>query len=417
MLTLQGATVSLIRLLANQVEGASDLSKLSLIEKDKKSGWSREGKQFYRPGWEVDMRRMPKNSLKSKSPGIPRLTAQCVYESVDDPCEFCVQRNRKCKKVWGPLRSIESQNDSDIGPEVRALSKYPVSLISDSNLSAQDLYYLRYLFDVNSRCTFSALGTIFRYLWESYGFNLSNSSGCLLPSAMASAAIDNACRVGGAIPTEYYEYISRFHEDLLGSIRANKVDETHLFALSLAIHTARLYSFINRKESAAYYTYLNLFCVTLEQMIRQHAEPHGYPPKAIWNYTLLFLRRNYLYPQGVAAITQDSDTHLYRMHHLSTELPAAYNFDGMLNEVTDPGLYFMEEGSKFFFQCFWNVTDILCSLQSNFRNLYRVRLNQSSNLDMDRNYARLLEAVRLRTESFERLRYMDKVFEVGFNGR
>lgn len=313
-----------------------------------------------------------------------------------------MEHDRPCTKVWGPQRNTEAQSGSDV---VTALSTYPVSLIADSNLSARDLYYLRYLVANNSACCFTALGTIFRYLWTSFGFNLASSSPLLRYSAMASAAMDISCRSGGAIPLEYYEYVSLFHDGLLSAIKENNVDETHLFALSLAVHNPLLYSLYPSEASAPYYTYLNLFCATLDHLI---ANTQNCPPKPIWSFTLLFLRRTYAYPQGLTAIDHDSDTQLYRMHLLNTRLPAPNNFDGMF----EPSFYFTEEGSDFAFRYFWDVTDILCSLQSNFRILYRHRSNEPSNTGADNDFAQLLEAVRTRTNGFERLRYMDDLFEV-----
>jgi len=288
-----------------------------------------------------------------------------------------------------------------------------VSLISDSNIPSQELFYLRYLFSQHSRCSFSVLATVFRYLWDTYGFNLSNSSNSVLRySGIAKAAIDHTLRIKGNIPPEYYEYVSQYHEDLLFAIGQNKVDEMHLFALCLAVHNARLYSFYFCKESTAYYTYLDLFCVTLQHMIDQHLLDRTHPLKAIWSSTLSLLRRTYLYPQGIASLTQDSDIQLHRMYLLSTKLPPGHCFDEILNPSIEPSLYFAENGGKFFVHCCWNICDVLCSLQSCFRIIYRRRERRPSDLQTEHDFRQLLQSIQTRSNEFERLRPLDKVFEV-----
>lgn len=222
---------------------------------------------------------------------------------------------------------------------------------------------------------------------------------------MASAAMDISWQSRGAIPLEYYEYVSRFHNGLLKAINENAVDETHLFALSLAVHNPLLYSLDTDEAHEAYYTYLNLFCATLDHMID---DARTNSPKPIWNFTLQFVRRTYAYPHDPAAVNHDSDTQLYRMHLLNTKLPVLNSFDGMF----EPSFFFTEEGADFAFRYYWDVVDILCSLQSNFRILYRRRPNDCSNTEADKGFARLLGYVRSRTNGFERLRYMDELFEV-----
>ena len=123
---------------------------------------------------------------------------------------------------------------------------YPLSLIADSNLSAQELFYFRYLYSKNAPQPFSVDGTLLRYLWGTYGLKFSNlSKQSLRYVIMSFAAINIAWDCRQPIPTDYYENLSRFHESMSRALKENIIDETHLVALYYAIRCSNIYSMLD----------------------------------------------------------------------------------------------------------------------------------------------------------------------------
>ena len=172
--------------------------------------------------------------------------------------------------------------ESHIDP---SLTYYPVSPIVNSNFPSQELFHLRFLFAENSPQPFSIRGTLLRYIWGIYGFDISNvRDSSLRYAAMASGAKNFAWISGQSLALDYYAYLSHFHEGICKAIEENKVDETHLLALHFAITANWRTSDRN--------LYLNIFVAVMEHLIYARS-PSGCKQTSsyIWRYLLSYHRR------------------------------------------------------------------------------------------------------------------------------
>lgn len=160
--------------------------------------------------------------------------------------------------------SPRAANSKESFPEYQSPA-YLVSLISDSNFSVQELTYLRYLFAENFGRPTSVHRMILCYLWHTYGFTFSNSAS---PVLRYGAMLRISKRpVGNRVPTEYYQYLSQFHNGLLLAIKDNTVDESHLFGLFFAVMSDRNWR-DRLLRGVIIYQYLPIFCATLEHLLR-----------------------------------------------------------------------------------------------------------------------------------------------------
>ena len=80
-----------------------------------------------------------------------------VFASEEEPCEFCARRKLECVEVLGP-KTGAAQVDLSSGADgaITALAS-PLSIIMDSELSDQELFYLRklhqtYFYDSSMSC-------------------------------------------------------------------------------------------------------------------------------------------------------------------------------------------------------------------------------------------------------------------------
>ena len=284
---------------------------------------------------------------------------------------------------------------------------YPVSLIADSNVSSEGLYYLRYVFADYYPEPFSIVGAILSYLWNSYGFDFSNSSTPLLRySVMASAAIFQSKKDGGRVRFKYYEYLSHFHQGLLRAIKSNTVDETHLFALFFIIVSSRTYSSFDPSESESGYTYCNVFCAVMEQLIGQHEYPDR---KQVWRLALSYLRRCSAYPPTDTVIVHDSEAQIQLMYFLDTQLPGNYTFDNM---TVIPCQFSIPEIDKDSILHFWNVIDVILSVRTSFQLTYRNQITGHWPMEKETAFIQFLDAARSRSDGFQKFQYLDEVFEV-----
>jgi hypothetical protein len=211
-----------------------------------------------------------------------------------------------------------------------------MSLIADSHLSAQELYHLRYLFAKHSGIPQSTYGTIFLFLWNTYGFNFSNSLNSLLRySTMAFAALSS--RVGRSIPSEYYEYFSKFHKGLLRDIKENTIDESNLFALYFTSMCALEYSReIDMEEPVAFHIYRNIFCAATEHLLGRRIE---YSLPQIWRFMLFKFILSYVDTHTCTTVMQDSDIQLYSMQLFEKKIPGMNNILTVTNQVITPSCY------------------------------------------------------------------------------
>ena len=108
-----------------------------------------------------------------------------------------------------------------------------ISMISDSNLSERELFYLRCIYMYNSKYN-GWLPTIIQHLWHAYGLIFTDKT--LLYSVMAEYVVTTP--EPERLPQrmmDYYHFKSIFHRNLMVKIRRNEILETHLFAILFAI--------------------------------------------------------------------------------------------------------------------------------------------------------------------------------------
>ena len=224
---------------------------------------------------------------------------------------------------------------------------------------------------------------------------------------MAWVALDYQTAVNvGRCSSDYYEYLSDFQEGLLKVIKNNSVNESHLFALFLIIDSTNQYCRIDPNEVGARHTYLNLFCAVLAHLLRQHPRAHRKP---VWRFALSFIRRM-LY---LSLATRDQDVLLLSLDSLDVELPGNYSFQ---NLFTASQLHTPQIDNSILH--YWNVEDIKASLGAGFRLTYLDQLNKPSalateiRLSKENEFVKLLYDVRHRSNTFEKFRYIDRLFEV-----
>lgn len=293
-----------------------------------------------------------------------------------------------------------------------SLTVYPVSLITDSNLSPQDIFYIRYLYAEFALQPFSVDGTLLRYIWGVYGFNfsaLSNQS--LRYAAMALAAIHLAIKTKQVVPIAFYEYMSQFHEGLLRAIQSNTIDETHLFALHFAICCAgnsnQDKSLPERKSEASVYS--DGFLAVLHHLTVQISTTDSkFPSRHVWRFLLSFRRR--VWHSTFKSESVNDNRRLWSMHLLDSQLS-----NNSSNLETNQMVVGCRSPDPLLFS-YWDTGDILSSLLSSFRVSYSNRAQLFGFLRQDLVVAEMLDAVRGRANGFEKLHRLEKEYEVALSG-
>lgn len=306
----------------------------------------------------------------------------------------------------GPLRNMEIRKAELIQRESPSFTMYPVSLISDSNLSTNELYYLRYLFVRQARAPSSVFGTTFRYLWHLYNFNLScPSTPVLRYSALARSIILHVRETNmNDFPVEHYEYMSRFLQELRKAINNNTVDEAHLFAVFLAIYPN---SWRDPERSGAYYTLLGVFCAILQHLDFLYPKsPSNYLARHVWRYMLSYLRRICARRNRSMVTNQQSVTQSYTMHLLDMRLRERYDTRDQVHRV----LFDVDQYPHR--HCFWNAWDLIDSLRASFGMIYAGEAGKSEMIDKESSLRRLIHAIHGRTDGFEMFKHLDEIQEV-----
>ena len=157
---------------------------------------------------------------------------QCNYSSLQERCEHCSKRNLHCVKVWGPEKRKAQDVLLDVSGDTLPLMS-SISMISDSDLSERELFYLRCIYMHNSKYNYW-LSPIVQHLWHAYGLIFTDKT--LLYSVMAEYVV--TAPESERLPQQmidYYYFKSIFHRNLMVKIRRNEILETHLFAILFAI--------------------------------------------------------------------------------------------------------------------------------------------------------------------------------------
>jgi len=296
-----------------------------------------------------------------------------------------------------------------------SLITYPLSLITDSNLSVDDLRYLRIIFayyaieDPNRP---SVHGKTFRFLWETYGFNFLHSrTPILIYSALAFGALNEHSHLKAvAISTKYYQYMSQFLAELRKAIRENAIEETHLFAVCLAVWNG---SYVIRqcpKEADdSYYLFVGVLCAVLDQLLvdKLSSARSGYPGQHLWRYLLSYIRRSYQHPRLYDPNRQDPYDKYHALHLLDMKLLGDNGTHQTIVARPNEQISFDIGGSRF--SHYWDVTDITASLRAVFNHAYCPGANT---FVAGSELSSLIKAIRSRTGGFEKFKYLDRDFEV-----
>jgi len=280
--------------------------------------------------------------------------------------------------------------------ECGSISASPVSLIADASLSTQDLYNLRVLFFRYTNETI--LGTTFRYLWRTYNFYFSGSCTPLLRYSALALVVQTR--------TEYFEYVSRFLEELRTVINRDTVEEAHLFAVFIAIFHCFKPFFFDRK---AYHTYIGVFCALLRKLMQQHENGlQIYPGRPLWRQQLLCLRRSY---RCYDYTGDDPATQVYSMHVLEINLP---DYDSDVHEALF--LYEAPTGGiwhdTYHRLHYFHILDLTCCLRSGFRFIYQHQGVAYGKHDNTSALARLIDIIRDRLDGFRKYKYFDGIYRV-----
>ena len=88
---------------------------------------------------------------------------QCIFDSDETKCENCSSKNLECVKVWGPeteswLNAVASRINESIPPSV--------SLITDTNLTYQENWRLRRIYQYTIENPDQRQSIILQHLWS-----------------------------------------------------------------------------------------------------------------------------------------------------------------------------------------------------------------------------------------------------------
>src|SRR5438270_118316 len=160
---------------------------------------------------------------------------KCFYTAEEVPCHFCTRKNRECIKVFGPKK----QDDIDLsshGVHDPLRLGTSLSLIKDSGVDDQELYYVRNMHHIYSRQRTGCFAVILQNLCEIYGLTFKDKTLHYSVLAWATKPREDfytAWPVSQQV--DHYTYKSLFYQDLRTAIRQNSISECHLFALLFAI--------------------------------------------------------------------------------------------------------------------------------------------------------------------------------------
>ena len=299
---------------------------------------------------------------------------------------------------------------SDVfAPVFLRFPRSPEPLIATPNLFLQDAHYFQYLYYTILPSRWSIAGTIFRFLWRTYGITFSNpgSSDLLRSSVLASAVVGKSYQTGQEVPQpEYNRYLNHFRGALNQAIAENNFDETHLLALYFVIGNARAES-----NHAEFEKYLDYFCRLMGHLNQQAKNSgHQFPLQHIWRLLLSYLRRGYVYSSGTPLSIRKKDVQLLAMHDLDMQLTSNRNLGGDVNGFVGSSYYSGEERCRRLSRG-WDVWDILSSLKAKFRTSY-YHQSETTGLETNLLFGKFIESIRAGTEGFERFKYLKKAFEV-----
>ena len=214
-------------------------------------------------------------------------------------------------------------------------------------------------------------------------------------------------RFSDRLPTEYYEYLSQFHNGLLLAIKDNNVNESHLFGLFFAVIFAR--DEYGSGCGTMSNSYLPIFCAAMEYLLRQTPILDGkFLPQYIWWFMLSYLRRISM-GQDVTEMTQHSDAQFHYMQILDHTLRINYKIGNGINRFLSSGGDCSQDRD---FSLYWDVNDILASLEAKFRIAFRYQSRLLKVLDTDEEFCLFIQSVSSRNGGFENLGYLDNAFKV-----
>jgi len=249
---------------------------------------------------------LSKDSFQGTYTYCEMVKLQCIYSSEEDPCHFCIARNLKCIKLWGPKKRLP--------PAVTTVPS-GVSLINDSNLSDKDLSSIRYLFHWHNY-TGGYWGTqwltvALQHLWSAYGLTFAGNNTLLYSLIAFSHYHMRRCKMD----FDFFSFVSRFQKSLIIAIDTHKISDGHLFAIFFALETQvgnRYHQIAHRRG----------FLEVLKKLIASHGgQDHDNSPLFyLYPFVLSYVRRMDHY------FNFDDRTHetlqlRYEMHTVAQTLP------------------------------------------------------------------------------------------------
>ena len=157
---------------------------------------------------------------------------QCIFDSDEAKCENCSSKNLECVKVWGPkteswLNAVASGINDTVPPSV--------SLITDTNLTYQENWRLRRIYQYTIDNPDQRQSIILQHLWSTCSKTFDDEA--LLYSILAWDAGRDMSR---ASITELDQYNYRFQNRLRQALQRDSVTELHLFTIIFAVFGAQL---------------------------------------------------------------------------------------------------------------------------------------------------------------------------------
>jgi len=237
-----------------------------------------------------------------------------MYESQDEPCQYCVLRNLSCEKVRGPKTS---------GVVVSASLKSPIwnpgPAPADETLTDRERFYLHALY---WQCM--GLNGIYsitmQHLWMTYGYSLPH--GAIRCAALAITAMRGNSKI------EACEFISRFHSSLDSAICNGTVGENELFALLIVCLSGGLYD----NDVNTRYMYL-VGILEIGSYLSNKSDRSPDPPlRCLWK-TAIQWARNY---ESMLGIPDKSLSLALKFHFLAENIPDhVTTSDRRLTALTD----------------------------------------------------------------------------------
>lgn len=208
------------------------------------------------------------------------------------------------------------------------------------------------------------------------------------------------------LTTDFYEYISHFHEGMSQAIQTGTINETHLFALYLVSHIYWNRDIGLEELTSEWHIYLEGFLMVLARLTSEaNATNSKFPSRDIWRFLLSLYRRAWFNRASLDGLAEKLHYLPLSMHLLDNQLTrGGSNLETSVKIAGYSGPYFLF--------LYWDTLDIIHSLIAAFSLSYGTRYFGLGFVRQDLALVEILDGIRSRTNSFTRLHRLEKEYEV-----